>query len=292
MLNDYVKYLPRKTMIQLFSEVFEQLPAVMADVAPDGWEESPYYPLFHFSPEESMLRALLDRTILVQYEQRFGVLKHGQSGATDVESLFKQFRYEHRPEPVHPELELCGLFSEALRKMTIGSKFVLGESAYLYEVNPPVADMAAVIAARDAGILTEKPFQLPYVRWEKRTLVMEANFIPLMRHLFRALKATDFHWEYVDGEALDFIDYCKRFEAGQAADAPPYYASEQDHRLGITGSPKLDDCFSRVEKELPDDAVVAYTDVFGEWPKGFPVDKDYYLAWYDRLSADKGRYNH
>ena len=118
-------------------------------------------------------------------------------------------------------------------------------------------------------------------------LISEANLIPLIRHLFRALRKTDFNWEYIDDEAFEFIEYYHAHQAGEIDDPTPYYANKRDYELGITSSPNLDDYFKEVDKELPTEAVVAYEDVFGEWPKGFPLDKDYYLEWYKKLNTDK-----
>ncbi|WP_257667968.1 hypothetical protein [Parapedobacter tibetensis] len=284
---DNLKYLPRKTIIQLFNEVFDQLPRVLADVAPDGWEQGPYYPLFHFSPEEELLRTLLSKLAKTQYEQRFGVLKHQYSDAVDLETLFKNFAFTHEPKPFYPEKELCSLFVDALSAICHSGKFNRENDTFFYEVNPPVAHSAAEIVARDKGITTERPYHLPFIPWEKRILIIEANLIPLMRYLFQALHKTDFHWEYVDYEVLEFIGYCSAYQAGETKDLAPYYANENDHKLGITSAPNLEDYFKQVDKELPSDAVVAYVDVFGKWPNGFPLDKDRYLEWHKKLNTDK-----
>ncbi|GGC38000.1 hypothetical protein GCM10011386_32630 [Parapedobacter defluvii] len=278
-----IKYLPRKTIIQLFNEVFDQLPEILADVAPDGWESSAYYPLFHFSPEEEGLKALLNELTKVQYRQRFGVLTHQDTHIVDFESLTKNFKFTYRPQPFDPEQELCSLFVDALSCMCHDGKFYHKDSDFFYEVNPPVVQKAAEIVARDKGIVTEKPYQLPFIPWEKRILIHEANLMPLMRHLFKALPATDFTWEYLDYEAFDFIEYCNTYQSGNQEQREPYYASKRDRELGITSIPNLDDYFKQVEKELPSDAVVAYSDTFGKWPEGFPPAKDHYLRWYKKF---------
>lgn len=289
---DNLKYLPRKTIIQLFDEVFDELPTILAEVAPDGWEQGPYYPLFHFSLEEELLREMLSELTKAQYEQRFGVLKHHYSdgifsGDVDLETLFKNFAVTYELKPFNPEKELCSLFVDVLSSMSHSGKFARGHEPFFYEVNPPVAHTAAEIVAKDKGITTEKPHRLPLIHWDKRILITEANLIPLMRYLFRALRKTDFHWEYVDYEALEFIEFCNAHQAGEIDDSTPYYASKKDHELGITSSPNLDDYFKEADRGLPSEAVVAYDDVFGEWPKGFPIDKDYYLEWYKKLNPGK-----
>lgn len=284
---DYLKYLPRKTIIQLFNEVFDQLPEILAEVAPDGWEHSPYYPLFHFSPEQAALLAMLDKLITLQYRQRFGALKHDNSEVFDLKSMAKKFEFDYRPEPFHPEKELCSLFTDALSFISHRGNLYLEGSESFYEVNPPVAFSAAEIVARDKGIVTEKPFRLPMIHWEKRILIIEANLIPLMRYLFRALPNTDFKWEYIDDEIFGFIEYCDAYQAGDAEELEPYYATKRDHELGITSTPKLEDYFDRIDKELPSDAVVAYFDVFGTWPEGFPPVKEHYLERYEKIKARK-----
>src|SRR5690606_18337612 len=118
-----LKYLPRKTIIQLFNEVFDQLPTILAEVAPNGWEQGPYYPLFHFSAEEDLLQTMLRKVIKTQYEQRFGVLRHQQSEHVDLETLFKNFIHTHQPKPFDPEKELCSLFVNALSAISLSGRF-------------------------------------------------------------------------------------------------------------------------------------------------------------------------
>ena len=139
---DNLKYLPRKTIIQLFNEVFDQLPTILAEVAPDGWEQGPYYPLFHFSAEEESLRALLYKVTKTQYQQRFGVLKHQYSGnayADDMEldTLLKNFAFTYERKPFYPEKELCSLFVEALHSMCHNGRFTREQDTFFYEVTPP-----------------------------------------------------------------------------------------------------------------------------------------------------------
>ncbi len=287
-----LKYLPRKTIIQLFNEVFDQLPTVLAEVAPNGWEQGPYYPLFHFSREEELLQTILHHVTKTQYEQRFGTLKHHYSGKVhaadvDLETLLRNLDFQYQPRPSSPEKELCSLFVDALRIIANGGKFTRKEDPFFYEVNPPVVHTAAKIVARDKGIIADKPYSLPIIPWEKRVLITEANLIPLMRYLFRALPKTDFHWEYIDYEALEFIEFYHAHQAGEVDDSTPYYTSKENFKLGITGSPNLNDYFEEADKELPHDAVVAYDDVFGAWPKGFPINKDDYLEWYKKLNSSK-----
>ena len=165
--------------------------------------------------------------------------------------------------------------------------FSRGDDPFFYEVNPPVAYSAAQIVARDREILIEKPIRLPMMPWDKRMLISLANLIPLMRYLFQALPSTDFHWEHLDAEVFEFIAYCEAYEAGDTEGLAPYYANDQDYKLGITSTPNIDDYFKGIAKELPSDPVVAYVDVFGEWPKGFPPVKEYYLEWYKKLKPGK-----
>lgn len=284
---DNVKYLPRKTIIQLFNNVFGRLPSILEDLAPDGWEHSAYYPLFHFSPEEELLRALLAKLTKIQYEQRFGVLKHQHHEAVDLETLTKNFVFTHEPQPCYPEMELCSLFVDALSAMCHDGVFTRADDPFFYEVNPPVAHSAAEIVARDREILTKKPYSLPMMPWDKRILIIEANLIPLMRYLFQALPSTDFHWEHLDFDVFDFIEYCETYQAGTTEELAPFYATDKDRKLGITSTPNVDDYFKGIDRELPSDPVVAYVDILGEWPKGFPPVKSYYLEWYEKLKRGK-----
>ncbi len=283
-MMENIKYLPRKTIIQLFNDVFDQLPEILAEVAPNGWEHGAYYPLFHFSPEEEGVKAFFGELTRVQYRQRFGVLKHEDTDIMDFESLAKNFKFTYRPKPFYPEQELCSLFANALSSMCHTGKFSRKDSDFFYEVNPPVAHRAAEIVAREKGIVTKKPYRLPFVPWEKRSLISEANLMPLMRHLFKALPNTDFTWEYLDYEVFEFIEYCNAYQSGDREQQAPYYASKRDAELGITSTPNLDDFFKQLDKELPSDSAVAYFDVFGKWPEGFPPVKEHYLRWYKKFN--------
>jgi|GEM_PF-5990100 len=289
-----IKYFPRKTIIQLFNEVFHQLPEILADLAPEGWEHSAYYPLFHFSPEEQLVIDLLKQLIIQQYQQQFGKSKHQKTERLDFDSLIdfepliKKFEYYAQPRPFHPEQELCALFAEALSSMCNSGKFGLEDSDFIYEVNPPVAHKAAEIVARDLGITTAKPYRLPFIPWEKRTLISEVNFMPLQRYLFKAIRNTNFSWQPFDYEIFEFIDYYyNNYDPSDLQKQDPYYASDLDCELGIESTPNLDDYFRDLAKKLPEDSIVAYFDVFGKWPENFPPTKAFYLEWYKKLNIGK-----
>lgn len=291
---DNLKYLPRKTIIKLFHEVFDQLPSILEEVAPNGWAQSAYYPLFHFSRQEKILQKMLHCLTKAQYQQLFGTSRYQKTDNvdfepnTDVESITENFlSVTYDIESFNPEAELCSLFAEALCSICFNGKFFRQDSDFLYEINPPVAHKAAHIVARDKGIVTDRECNFPFVPWDKRILIREANLMPLMRYLFQALPKTDFTWEYLDYSALEFIGNYHAYQAGERDETNPYHASKRDFELGIESAPNLDDYFKQAQKELPTDGTAAYFDVFGEWPKGFPMDKNLYLEWYEKLNAGK-----
>lgn len=284
---DNFKYLPRKTIIQLFDELFDKLPELQSEVAPDGWENSQYYLLFHYSEEEKMLESILDSVMLTRFRQRFGEAIYRSEEPFNIDLLLKNCHYSYKPDTYYPERELCTLLAEAISCLGHLGRFLHPDSTYFYEVNPPVAHKAAEIVARDKGILTDKPFMLPDIPWRKRRLIGEVNLIPFMRYLFRALPRTGFEWGAIDYTVLEFIEDCERAKSGNYDSDIPYYANDRDAELGITSTPKLEHYFDNVEKEMPSDATVAYVDVFGDWPKGFPPEKEFYLELYEKLKSRK-----
>src|SRR3546814_18984490 len=105
--------------------------------------------------------------------------------------------------------------------MCHSGRFTREQDTFFYEVNPPVVHMAAEIVARDKGITPEVPHRLHVMHWEKRMLINEANLIPLIRNLFRALSKTDFNWEFVDNDALECIEYYLYQKQGEINNTTP-----------------------------------------------------------------------
>lgn len=284
-------------MISVFTDLFKILPELIEELTPEGWEKSAYHALFHLNAREHFFEQLYYRVIDHNFELQYGtdsrIEKTGvlSDNPTDeeiwdvlntmgrVETSYKKGKYS-------PELELAALFAETLSMMSRCLYFQSKDSNYWLDVHPEVAKNAAAIVARDLRIFEGFSYmQFPHIYWDKRRLTHKVKWLPLIEIVIRAFQKTEYSLVYVDIELLEIMDN-QLNEDDNALNKIPNYKDKMHYQLGILSNPDLDEVFANTAKELPSEAVVAYFDVYGDWPQGYPPTKEEYLALYNRLEGN------
>src|SRR5690606_36939869 len=295
LLNNY-KLLPRRVMISVFTDLFKILPELIEELTPQGWEKSVYHALFHLNAREYFFEKLyykvIDHNFEVQFGtdsriQKTGVLSDNPSEEEIWEWLnaIGPIKAHYKKEPYSPELELASLLSETLVFISSCLYFQSKDSDLWLEVHPEVAGNAAAIVARDLEIFEgSSNMQFSKIYWYKRMLIHNVKWLPLMKIIIRAFQKTEYSLVYVDTELLHIIDEHLHADH-EAPNKIPNYKNKEHYRLGITSDPDMDEVFDNTARELPSEAVVAYFDVYGDWPTGYQPTKEEYLAWYNKLKG-------
>lgn len=297
LLNNH-KLFPRKAMTNVFTDLFKILPELMEELAPEGWKKSAYHALFHLDAREHFFEQLYYRVIDHNFDlqhgtdsriQKMGVLSENPTDEEiwDVLNTIGTIKSTFKKESYSPELELASLLAEALFLISRDLYFQSKDSDYWLEVHPDVAQNAATIAASDVGIFEGASYmQFPKIYWYKRTLIRKIKWLPLLKILIRAFQKTDYSLVYVDIELLSIIDEHLN-EDTDASNKVPNYKNKEHYRLGITSDPDIDEVFDNTARELPSEAVIAYFDVYGDWPPGYPPTKEEYFELYNKLENNR-----
>src|SRR5690606_34474810 len=297
LLNNH-RLFPRKAMIDVFTDLFKILPELIDELTPEGWEKSTYHALFHLNAREHFFERLYYRVIDHNFDLQYGtdprIRKTGilSENPTDEEiwdvlNTIGTIKSDYKKQPNSPELELASLLAETLFFISRCLYFQSKDSDHWLEVHPEVASNAAAIVARDLGIFEGRSYmKFPHIYSFKRRLIRKIKWLPLMDIVIRALQNTNYSFVYVDYELLEVIDNYLNDEE-DASSKIPNYKNMEHYRLGITSDPDLDEVFDNAARALPSEAVIAYFDVYGDWPQGYPPIQEEYFAMYKKL-GDKG----
>lgn len=284
-------------MISVFTDLFKILPELIEELTPEGWDKSAYHALFHLDAREHFFEQLYHRVIDHNFELQYGtdsrVRKTGvlSDNPTDQEiwevlKTIGSIDTSHEKKSYSPELELASLLSETLVMISRSLYFQSKDSDYWLEVHPEVTKNAAAIVARDLGIFEGLSYmQFPNIYWYKRMLIRKIKWLPLMKIVIRAFQKTEYSLVYLDLELMEIIDNCLNEDPSNKI---PYYKDMTHYQLGITTDIGIDETFVSAAKELPAESVVAYFDVYGDWPPGYPPTKEEYLALYNKFE-NKGK---
>lgn len=282
-------------MINVFTDLFKILPELIQELTPEGWEKSAYHALFHLNAREHFFEQLYYRVVDHNFDLQYGtdsrIRKTGvlSENPTDEEiwevlNTIAPIKTSYKKQSYSPELELASLLAETLFYISRCLYFQSRDSDEWLEVHPDVASNAAAIVARDLGIFEGRSYmQFPNIDSHKRILLHKIKWLPLMKILIKAFQKTEYSLVYMDLDLLEAVDHCLNEDP---ANQIPNYKDKIHYQWGITSDPEINEVFTNIARELPPEAVVAYFDVYGDWPPGYPPTKEEYLALYNKL-ADK-----
>ncbi len=297
LLNNH-QHFPRKAMINVFTDLFKILPELIGELTPEGWEKSAYHALFHLNAREHFFEKLYYKVIDHNFDLQHGTDSRVRKTGVLSENPIDQEIWEvlntidpittsYEKRPYSPELELASLFAETLFFLSRCLYFQSKDSEEWLEVHPEVASNAATIVARDLGIFEGRSYtQFPRIYGYKRMLIRKVKWLPLMKILIGAFQKTEYSLVYIDYELLEVIENHLN-EPNETSKKIPNYKNREHYQLGITSDPDIDEVFNNASRELPSEAVIAYFDVYGDWPQGYPPTQEEYFALYKKLE-EKG----
>jgi hypothetical protein len=255
---------------------------VLAEVAPDGWEQSLLLACFHPSVERVFEES-------VQLHRNIESLRHARKGRDsprepdDVlssEPTLEDVRNEYQPKPVRPNEELTELVGLCLWD-------VFSDNHEVIAADGLVADIGSF---RGAGAFLDEHIAGKRDTWKRGDylrfylgtiwIAARADLMPVYTMIFRRLKALDADWVYhfpqlglVDlgglrGEAESPVRY-----SPTDALAAERAARERDAD-GARFRADVDEMNARAREDAMDCAppptIRAYRQVYGRDPRGWP----------------------
>lgn len=271
--------------------------AVISELCPDGWEQSPLFACFHPGPERRFEEHQnFARNLRELFADRREADPNHETPASDECSSLEEFLAKYPPEAValsseakmDEPAELIGLclwdvFSDNHDVIAADDRLVhLGS---FRGSGGMIADFFDAAAGTDEG--AEKPWSAwdrsDYMRFYMGTcwIAGRADLTPVYRLIFRRIQKVRGDWRY-SFPRLHVVD----FGALPSTDAPGDYdpskafAEEQNGQERAARTRRLqrelDDSAKQAMREArakdPPETVQAYQTVFGRFPAGWPPD--------------------
>lgn len=255
---------------------------VLAEIAPDGWEQSPLLACFHPSVERVFEESLqLHRNI----ESLGRALSRRESTVTPdpavaSEPTLEDVRREHQEKPVKPDEELTELVGQCLWD-------IFSDNHDVIAADGRVADIGSF---RGAGAFLDEHLTRKsnawrggdYLRFYLGTIWISgrADLTPVYAMIFRRLKALGADWVYHFPE-LGLVDFGplrtnpERSTSYSVSQAAVSELKAQQHRAEVERfRTELADMNARAREEAmdrpPPPTVRGYRHVYGRDPRGWP----------------------
>ncbi len=257
-------------------------PDVLAEIAPDGWEQSPLLACFHPSVERVFEERLLMHRNLEEL-RRIRISKRGPASADDAPEpipTLEDVRCEHAPRPVRTDEELTNVVGSCLWDLFSDNHEVIAADGR-------VADIGSF---RGASAFLDEYLRGCRSTWREGDdlrfymgsiwISGRADLTPVYALIFRRLKALGAEWMYHFPEL--YVTELASIEAD--ADRPPTYSvseaavselKTQQKRAEVARfRAEVADMNARAREaamDLPPPATVrAYREVYGHDPRGWP----------------------
>jgi hypothetical protein len=255
---------------------------VLAEVAPDGWEQSPLLACFHPSVEQRFEESVqLHRNIEAMRNVRPRPDSNGQAiDATSLEPTLEEVRREYRPTPVRPREELTELVGMCLWD-------VFSDNHDVIAADGRVADIGSF---RGAGAFLDEYLtrgqdswrEGDYMRFYLGTIWISrrADLTPVYAMIFRRLRSLGADWVHHFPEL--YLTELEPSDPG-AEQSTSYSVSEStaaelkaQKRRAETACfrAEIEDMNARAREQAmdrpPPATVRAYRQVYGRDPRGWP----------------------
>jgi hypothetical protein len=259
-------------------------PALVAELAPEGWAASPLVRVAHPTVEQRYAEA-------VAIHQNIERLKRPDAPAGPPPATFEEIQKEHREAPVDPEQECANLLGSCLWDLLSDNHEIVtaaGERVHLGSFRMAagiIAEFRAQGHARDldsldAGYLD---FYLGTVWVSQR-----ADLMPVYACIFRRMRRQGLDWRYVHPRLM-LVDLSGLAEAVASGtpdwvgyDPSAAIAQEQERRerdrQRAEFQAEMDtdyrESIAAAREAPPPRTVEAYRQVYGRWPQGWPPEDD------------------
>ncbi len=234
---------------------------VVAEIAPEGWENSPLLAVFHPSVEQVHRES-------VQLHRNIKSLTTARSDRPrSAEPTLEEIRASWQERPVAREREVRELVTRCLWDVFSDNHDVVTPDRRLIDIGSfrGAAGFLADLVNRDIGTAEYgyMDFYLGTI-WVSR----RASLIPVYTMIFRRLEAQGFDWEYVFPRlyavrlgSTDDVDSSEK-----SADDDEQETTEMDQILEEGYRESLEEAKDRP----PPDTIQAYHHVYGCFPRGWP----------------------
>ena len=251
----------------------------MAELAPAGWEQAPFLPIFHPSVEQCFEESVRIHNNL---QSLFG--KKGEP--LKPPPTFAEIEASHHDTPIQPKKECADLIARCLWHVFSENNEVVAPDGRAVDIGSfrGAAGFIADCLNRQLGT-SEYDYMDFYMGL---TMVGgRADVTDVYRMIFRRLRAQQCDWIYHFPQLSvvylgDMADQAQveSPEAMASYDPSDAFAKEQEQQKRRDEAERMQAEFDgdrrkfmeEAGKAPPPDVVLAYTDVYGHHPKGWPPE--------------------
>lgn len=269
------KICSKKKIVQLLKNLFGDIDKTLRQIAPEGWENSPYIRFFHPTAEQQYEEALR------MHEQ---ISKLSRKNKDD--DCPKREAFEDHDEPVYPEGELLDVLGKVIWEITSENHKVIDTSGCVYDLGSFrgssgfIADFLDMHYPSDQRSFNYMDFYCG-MGWIER----HADTFPFYQLIFERLKEQGCEWKYHFPELFIVSpdELRESFGIGEQHDPATYdpgkalqEESEKERRRKEIEKTRerlkkeREEAMERAKSEPLPKIVQAYKGVYGKLPIGYP----------------------
>ncbi len=271
---------------KLFKQLFGDVDKLMHRLAPDGWENSPYFYVFHPTPQQRYEEAL-------RFHENLKRLPFGKNeSADDKPPALEEFLNEKDDKPVEPGKELVELFGHCLWDIFSDNHTVLSSDGCEYDIGSFrgaggfIAEFINTHLPQE-GLRPRRGERYDYLDFYMGSIWVRgrAGLLPVYELIFKRLQEAQCDWTYSFPrlyaispneikESLGLEDeenpaeYNPNKALQEEAEREEKKKELEEFRAELQKSYE-EDVESAKHQPLPE-PVQAYKNVFGKLPQGWP----------------------
>lgn len=269
-------------LTQLFPNGLEDS-ALIQELAPEGWEESPLRHVFHPTVEHAYAEAVRIHT---------NIQRLFPAGARTHETAppsFDEIRRQYREGPVRSREECADLVGLCLWDIFSDNHEVFTAEGVLVDLGSFRGAAGSIADFRNMGSDSGGGARgaWDYVDFYMGTALMghRADLTPVYELIFRRMKRLGLDWRYVHPR-LGIVELGSLDDFQERSDKPDWlgydpskaFAREQERKERRQVIAELQELLDRAYRESVEEArrkppprtVQAYRHIYGHWPEGWP----------------------
>jgi hypothetical protein len=274
------KELPDEVCETLLIELFQSIPELLQQVAPDGFSHSQLVQVYHPLPQQQYKEYRHSQLQLISLQRR---LK--KPVTAEPTKSYEAFLHNLETTPVDEQYEMVSIFGDCLWNIFSNNHTVFNQNGEAYDIGSwrgsgrSIADVINKLNLVPGKSFDYLDFYMGHFITEDR-----ADLTPVYEFIFSRLKAKGLDWEY-SFPRMGLINFNKGEDNDETPETYDPAASmqkqlEQQQKQEEINSlqQKLNDTyneeFEKARYSKPSQEVMAYYNVYGHWPIGHPLNEN------------------
>jgi hypothetical protein len=283
-MNEERPRLNESELIPFFDKLFPNGFAgadVLAEIAPDGWEKSPLLACFHPGPEQVFKERLqMHRNIARLTDKRREKNPDDPKLAPSPEPTLDEIRKDWQESPVNAVEEVTELIGQCLWDVFSDNHEVIAADGRIVDIGSFRG--ASAFLDEYLSKTPKEMFSMDYMRFYMGTIWISgrADLTPVYMMIFRRLKEMGANWEYHFPEIgiVDLSPLREQMEKPEEYSPSESFGKEQEEKERQAELDKMRADLAAGNQEArreamdrpPPATIVAYQQIFGRDPKGWP----------------------